>query len=51
VFGAALGILLLGEPFLWFHAVGGAVILAGIYLATVSPAAPRPRPAADARPG
>ena len=36
VFGAALGILILGEAFEWFHAVGGAVILAGIYLATVA---------------
>src|SRR5258706_6672442 len=27
VFGAALGILLLGEPFRWFHAVGGIVTL------------------------
>jgi drug/metabolite transporter (DMT)-like permease len=45
VFGAALGILLLGEPFRWFHAVGGAVTLSGIYLATVAP--PTQRPAAD----
>ena len=45
VFGAALGILLLGEPFRWFHAVGGAVTLSGIYLATV--ASPTQRPAAD----
>lgn len=45
VFGAALGILLLGEPFRWFHAVGGIVTLSGIYLATVAP--PTPRPATD----
>jgi drug/metabolite transporter (DMT)-like permease len=40
VFGAAFGILLLGEPFRWFHAVGGLITLAGVYLATT---APRPR--------
>ena len=38
VFGAALGIVLLGEPFQWFHAVGGIVTLSGIYLATNAPA-------------
>jgi drug/metabolite transporter (DMT)-like permease len=38
VFGAALGVLVLGEPFRWFHAVGGGVTLAGIYLATATPA-------------
>jgi drug/metabolite transporter (DMT)-like permease len=48
VFGAALGILLLGEPFQWFHAIGGMVILGGIYLATVGPAAPRPQAVAKA---
>ncbi|MFN0304390.1 MAG: DMT family transporter [Burkholderiales bacterium] len=42
VFGAALGILLLGEPFQWFHAVGGIVTLAGIGLATMAPATPMP---------
>jgi drug/metabolite transporter (DMT)-like permease len=42
LFGAALGILLLGEPFRWFHAVGGIVTLSGIYLATIAPATPRP---------
>jgi EamA-like transporter family protein len=36
VFGAALGILLLGEQFRWFHAVGGIVTVSGIYLATVA---------------
>ena len=44
VFGAALGIMLLGETLEWFHAVGGIVILGGIYLATYSPAAARPVP-------
>jgi drug/metabolite transporter (DMT)-like permease len=42
VFGAALGMLVLGEPFRWFHAVGGIVTLGGIYLATAAPAMPRP---------
>jgi drug/metabolite transporter (DMT)-like permease len=41
VFGAALGILLLGEPFRWFHAVGGVVTLGGIAIATVAPPARR----------
>jgi len=45
VFGALLGIVLLDEPLQWFHAVGGAVVLAGILLATLGPA---PRPAASA---
>ena len=36
VFGSALGIILLGKPFRWFHAVGGLVTLSGIYLATVT---------------
>ena len=36
VFGATLGILLLGEPFRWFHAVGGIVTVSGIYFATVA---------------
>jgi drug/metabolite transporter (DMT)-like permease len=40
VFGAALGIVLLGEPFRWFHAAGGLVTLSGIYLATIAPAKP-----------
>lgn len=39
IFGAALGIILLGESFRWFHAVGGLITLAGIYLATVAPTA------------
>jgi drug/metabolite transporter (DMT)-like permease len=42
IFGAALGILLLGEPFQWFHALGGVVTLSGIYLATVAPATASP---------
>ena len=42
VFGAALGILLLGEPFRWFHAVGGVVTLSGIYLATIASSTQRP---------
>jgi drug/metabolite transporter (DMT)-like permease len=42
IFGAALGILLLGEPFRWFHAAGGLMVLIGIYLATVTPAAIAP---------
>jgi drug/metabolite transporter (DMT)-like permease len=42
VFGTALGILVLGEPFRWFHAVGGIVTLSGIYLATAAPPTPRP---------
>ena len=28
--------VILGEAFEWFHAIGGAVILARIYLATVA---------------
>jgi drug/metabolite transporter (DMT)-like permease len=35
VFGAMLGIVLLGEPLHGYHAVGGAVVLAGILLATL----------------
>jgi drug/metabolite transporter (DMT)-like permease len=34
VFGAMLGVLLLGETFAWYHALGGALTLTGIYLAT-----------------
>jgi drug/metabolite transporter (DMT)-like permease len=36
IFGATLGILVLGEPFHWYHAVGALVTLGGIYLATVT---------------
>jgi drug/metabolite transporter (DMT)-like permease len=41
VFGAILGILVLGEPFHWYHALGAIVILAGIYLATASTTQPK----------
>jgi drug/metabolite transporter (DMT)-like permease len=36
VFGATMGIVVLNEPFRWYHAAGATIILAGIYLATVS---------------
>lgn len=36
VFGAMLGIVLLGETVAWYHALGGALTLAGIYLATAT---------------
>ena len=39
VFGVVLAVILLGEAFRWFHAVGIVLIFAGIWLAT------RPRPA------
>jgi drug/metabolite transporter (DMT)-like permease len=39
VFSATLGILVLGEPFGWHHALGALVIFAGIYLATMATAA------------
>ncbi len=35
-FAAALAIVFLGEPFEWFHGVGGALVLSGIGLATIS---------------
>ena len=35
-FAAVLAIIFLGEPFEWFHGLGGALVLAGIYIATVS---------------
>lgn len=35
VFGAMLGIVVLGEPLQGYHAIGGAVVLAGILLATL----------------
>ena len=35
VFAAVLAIVFLGEPFEWFHGLGGALVLAGIYIATV----------------
>jgi drug/metabolite transporter (DMT)-like permease len=31
---AVLAIIFLGEPFEWYHGAGGALVLAGIYLAT-----------------
>ena len=34
VFGTVMAILLLGETFRWFHAVGIALVFAGVYLAT-----------------
>ncbi len=40
VFGSALAILFLGERFQWFHAVGYAMVLAGVTIATRQ-AAPR----------
>lgn len=33
VFGAVLGVVMLGEPFNWYHAVGLALVLGGIWLA------------------
>jgi drug/metabolite transporter (DMT)-like permease len=39
LFGATLGILVLGEPFHWYHALGALVTLSGIYLATITPLA------------
>jgi drug/metabolite transporter (DMT)-like permease len=41
VFSASLGIMVLGEPFRWYHAAGALVIFAGIYLATVATSAQR----------
>jgi drug/metabolite transporter (DMT)-like permease len=41
VFSASLGILVLGEPLHWYHALGALVIFAGIYLATVATGAER----------
>lgn len=38
VFGTIMAILLLGETFRWFHAVGIALVFAGVYLATRKPA-------------
>ncbi len=35
-FAAGLAIIFLGEPFEWFHGLGGVLVLAGIYVATVS---------------
>ena len=36
VFAAILAVLLLGESFEWFHGVGGALVLGGIYFATMA---------------
>lgn len=49
VFGAVLGILILGEAFEWFHAIGGVVILAGIYLATMATTQAAPAPSAPTK--
>ncbi len=38
VFGTVAAIVLLGEQFVWFHALGIALIFAGIFLATRGPA-------------
>ena len=38
VFGTVAAIVLLGESFFWFHALGIALIFAGIFLATLGPA-------------
>lgn len=35
VFSALLAVLILGEAIAWYHGLGGALVLAGIYLATV----------------
>ena len=35
VFSAAMAVLILGESLEWFHLAGGALVLAGIYFATV----------------
>jgi drug/metabolite transporter (DMT)-like permease len=50
VFGATLGILVLGEPLRWHHVVGALVVLTGIYLATVGGARPIVKPAGSAPP-
>ena len=36
VFAAVLAVLLLGEKFEWFHGLGGALVLGGIYFATMA---------------
>ena len=46
VFSALLAVVFLGEAIAWYHALGGALVLGGIYLATVPPGALRRRPAA-----
>ena len=44
LYAAAAAALVLGEPVEWYHALGAAVILPGIYLAA-RPASDRPKPA------
>lgn len=44
LYAAAVAALVLGEPVEWYHALGAAVILPGIYLAA-RPASDRPKPA------
>ncbi len=46
VFSALLAVIFLGEAIAWYHALGGMVVLGGIYLATVPPGALRRRPTA-----
>ena len=46
VFSALLAVIFLGEAIAWYHALGGMLVLGGIYLATVPPGALRRRPAA-----
>lgn len=36
VFASVLAVLLLGESFEWYHGVGGALVLGGIYFATMA---------------
>ena len=36
VFSAAIAVAALGEPFEWYHGVGGVAVLAGIWLASVA---------------
>ena len=45
VFSALLAVLFLGEAIAWYHALGGMLVLGGIYLATVPAGALRRRPA------
>ena len=46
VFSALLAVIFLGEAIAWYHALGGMLVLGGIYLATVPPGALRRRPTA-----
>ena len=45
VFSALLAVVFLGETIAWYHALGGFLVLGGIYLATVPAGALRRRPA------